>query len=191
MRLLPFRIVVTVLALVLGYSMLFTPRGWILSTQPVIAHLGPIKQPADFDLTDTLDDYGIHLVRPISPYARFMNTYKAARGVYEPFSFGKASTPAMGYSIHEFGFFGMPFGWSTDLGDVIYVKDARETVYANLNARGLAAVNKANGRDVTEGNWFPFWAHAWGWAWVLGVGLAVWLWFRAAAKRREELGLID
>jgi hypothetical protein len=191
MKLLPFKIVVAILSIVLVYALLFTERGWILHDRPVIAHMGSMKAPTDFDLTEALDDYGVHLVRVPSNYERFMRTYKAVRGVNEPFDWGKATDPAVGKSIREMGFFGMPFGWFNDLGDVVYVRNDREFVYAQLNRLGTAAVTKANGRDIFRGNFFPFWTHAWGWLWVAGVGLAVWLWFRAAAKRREELGLID
>lgn len=191
MRTLPFTIVVAILALVLAYSLFFTQRGWILHDRPVVAHLGSFKPPADFDMKEMLDDYGLHLVDKPSHYQAFMDTYKATHGVRKDWSLGDMSEAMVGRSIKEFGFFGMPFGWSSDLGDVVYVRNARETVYAQLNARGVAAVTRANGGDIFAGRWFPFWAHAWGWLWVAGVGLAVWLWFRAAAKRREELGLID
>jgi hypothetical protein len=191
MRLLPFRIAVGVLALVLVVSLFGTERGWILHDRPVIAHLGEMTQPTDFNLTDVLDDYGVHLVLPRSNIEGSLRVLGAIAGIYTRTAEGETSRPAVGRSIREVGFLGMPFGWFDDLGDVIYVRNGREVVYAQLNARGLAAVNKANDGDVFAGRLFPFWAHAWGWLWVAGIGLAIWLWHRAQVRRREELGLID
>jgi hypothetical protein len=50
------------------------------------------------------------------------------------------SIPAAGRSIKEISFFGMPFGWYDELGPVVYVENKYETIYAQLNSRGMAAV---------------------------------------------------
>jgi hypothetical protein len=84
----------------------------------------------------------------------------------------------------------MPFGWYDELGPVVYVENKYETIYAQLNSRGMAAVNRANNGDIFEGRIFPFWAHGWGWLWVVGLGIAIWLWLRVQAGRRAEEGLI-
>lgn len=190
MRLLPFISVSAMLAAVVVFSLLLSERGLILHDRPVVAHLGEIEQPADINLWRTLDDYGVHLVHPGRNIDRLLLGPNDERYSGDAAALGAATPPAVGRSIREIGFFGMPFGWFTDLGDVIYVRNRYETVYAQLNVRGLAAVNKANDRDVFAGNVFPFWVHAWGWLWVAGLGVAIWLWFRAQARRRAELGLI-
>lgn len=190
-RLLPFRIAVAILAIVLIGALLGSERGMALVNRPVVAHLATIKQPPDLDLREVLDGYGLHVVRPGITALRMMGLTKPMPNFIRPSADDPMSEPAVGHSIREIGFFGMPFGWTADLGDVVYMQNSREYVYAPLNPEGVARVNAANGRNVFEGNIFPFWAHSWGWLWIAGLGLAFWLWHRAQVQRREELGLID
>lgn len=188
-RLLPFQIVVTLLALVLVGALVGTDRGFFLSDRPMVAHIANITPPGDFDLSEVLDDYGVHLVHPPGNVAHYM----LGRGIGDSLwrdNHGKTSAPAAGRSIREMVFLFMPFGWFTDTGDVIYVRNDVETIYGQLNERGMAAVTRANNGDVFQKGIFPFWAHAWGWLWVAGLAVAIWLWLRAQAIRREELGLI-
>jgi len=187
-RLLPFQIMVAVLVLVFVGALVGSNRGLILSDRPMIAHIAEIKPPRDFDLSEVLDDYGVHLVDPPGNVERYMLGRRTGDALAkDP---GKTSAPAAGRSIKEMVFLCMPFGWFADLGDVIYVRNDVETVYGQLNARGLDAVTRANGGDVFQRGFFPFWAHSWGWLWVAGLALTIWLWLRAQAKRREEEGLI-
>lgn len=192
-ELLPFKIVVAVLGVVLLYAMIGTERFWVLHDRPVIAHMTTIAGATESrDLVSELDDYGVHVARQPSKFEQFMLLYKLSRGIGpEPASFDHMTAPSIGYSIREIGFFGMPFGWYKEYGDVLYVHNDWGDIYSNLTDKGLAEINKANGRDVTKGNLFPFWNHMWGWFWVAGLGLAWWLWHRAQVRRREALGLID
>ncbi|MBO9714670.1 hypothetical protein [Sphingomonas sp.] len=192
-RLLPFKIVVGVLALVLLYGLLGSPRYWVLHDQPVVAHMRAIKVPSELgDLTGEILAGGVQVRNRTSKAEQFLRVFRAAHGqTVAPASFANMTAPAVGYSIREIGFFGMPFGWYREYGDVVYVRNDWGTIYGPLEPPAMAAVNKANGGDVTQGNLFPFWNHCWGWLWVAGLGLALWLWHRAQVKRREELGLID
>jgi hypothetical protein len=56
LRLLPFLSLVGILAATIVFSLMLSERGLILSDRPVVAHLGTIGQPPDFDLGKMLDD---------------------------------------------------------------------------------------------------------------------------------------
>lgn len=186
----PFGALATVLLLILLTSMIFGNRSIILGDRPVISHLGEIRQPTDFDLAENLDDYGLHVVQPVSLIESQLWQVGRLFGLMPGYNPGEATTPAAGRSIKEFGFFGMPFGWKTDMGNVIYSRTNQTVVYFQLNERGTEMLTKANGGDIYEGKMFRFWQHTWGWLWVLGLAIAVWMWLRIQAQIREEQGLI-
>ncbi|ATY32665.1 hypothetical protein CVN68_12335 [Sphingomonas psychrotolerans] len=90
-----------------------------------------------------------------------------------------ARRPRYGYSVREWTFLGMPFGWWTEYGYVLYAEDRYELVEVPLADSVAARFRKEVGRDMGQGFFFPFWAHAWGW-----------LYYRSVVRRRAELGLI-
>jgi hypothetical protein len=92
--------------------------------------------------------------------------------------------------MREWAFLGMPFGFYTENGHVLYVRDNWQTIYIPLSDKGVEALASANGHDVTKGYIYPYWTHLWGWLFAAGIGLAVYLWLRRAARIREEEGII-
>lgn len=192
MKDLPLKLVAGALVLVLLWAMLGSERYLVLSNRPMIVHLTDIKTgPEMGDLVAELDSYGVHLPRQPGKFERFaIASLVANGGTLKPASFDHMSAPAIGYSVREWGFFGMPFGFYTEYGHVLYVRNDWGTIYAPLTPEGIEKVNRTNGRDVTRGAFYPYWAHLWGWAFVAGLGLAVYLWLRRAARRREEEGII-
>lgn len=190
MRWLPFGVLSAVLLFVLLTSMMFGNRAIILGERPVISHLGEIRQPTDFDLPAILDGYGLHVVQPVSLVEAQLWQVGRLFGLYRPWREGEATPPAAGRSIKEFGFFGMPFGWKTDMGNVVYSRTDSTVVYFQLNERGTEFLTKANGGDIYADKWFRFWQHTWGWLWVLGLAIAIRIWLGIQAQRREEQGYI-
>lgn len=189
MKLAGWKIVAGLLLVTLAAAMIFGNRPWALANQPMVTHLRAIKLPKDVDFVYELDSYGLHVQQSWSPWERLVEVTKVMHGVpmRQP-TFRDMTEPALGSSIREVSFFGMPFGWYRDMGDVVYVRNDWGAIYAPLVPATLARVNKENGGDVTQGNIFPFWLHLWGWLWIAGLGL---LWHRANVRRREALGLID
>jgi len=188
---LPLKLVAGALTLVLLWALLGSERYLVLSNRPMIVHLSAIKTgPEMGDLIAELDNYGVHLPRQPGKLETMATVALLANGgKLKPASFDHM-TPALGYSVREWGFFGMPFGFYTEYGHVLYMRNDWGTVYAPLSPEGLEQVNRANGRDVTKGTIYPYWAHLWGWAFLAGFALAIYLWLRRGARIREELGLI-
>lgn len=189
----PFKLLIGVLTLVLLWALFGSERLWVLNSRPMIIHRTSIKIPPQMtDLIAAIDYYGVHLPREPSKAERALRNLLNLNGIAAPIdSFDHMTDPAMGYSVREWGFVGMPFGYTTEEGPVVYVRNDWGTLYSPLTEKGIAQLNAANGRDVTKGGIYPFWTHLWGWAFVFGLGLAGWLWSRGNARRREELGLID
>lgn len=189
----PFRVAVTAFVLALVSAVLFSERYIVLQSRPAIGHLASVKIPPELgDTIGALDDYGVHMQRERS---KFENMLRAANTILghppKPDSFDNMTAPAIGYSIREWAFLGMPFGYSTEYGHVLYVRNDWGVIYSPLTDGGWAQLDKANGRDLRAGNFFPFWLHIWGWGVVLLGLLTVWLWHRGNVRRREALGLID
>jgi hypothetical protein len=191
MKDLPLKLLVGALALMLLASLTLSERYFVLSDRPMVVHIAAIKtSPEMAGMVGTLDEYGVHLRREPSKLEAVAVLGQAVNGTLKPDNFRHMTDPAFGYSVREWSFFGMPFGFYTEYGNVLYVRNDWGTIYAPLTPEGLEKVNRTNGRDVTSGNLFPFWAHLWGWVFVAGLGLAIWLWLRRSARKREEEGLI-
>jgi len=190
---LPFWLAATAMALMLLGSIFFSGRFIVLSDPPVIAHLSAVKIPPELgDMVGVLDEYGVHLQRRRSRVEiALTNAQRLSGAQLEPSSYGNMTEPMIGYSIREWGFLGMPFGWKREYGTVLYVKNDWGMLYSELKPGAWDVINKANGRDVTRDGFFPFWNHIWGWLFILGLIGAWWLWQRGNDRRREDLGLID
>lgn len=190
MRWLPFTAVTCLVVGVLWFALFFTERSWTFAERPVVASLDKVAADPEGVFRKSLDDYGLHLVRPQTMFDILVNGRKLPPDEDDSYNPGKPGQLFAGRSIREYGVLGMPFGWSTEYGDVVYYRTDRETVYSALNAYGHEQARRANGGDVFQGTTFPFWMYLWGWLWVAGVALAIWLWLRVQAKIREETGIL-
>jgi|ERR1044072_276840 hypothetical protein len=192
MKDLPLKLVAGALVLVLLWAMLGSERYLVLSNRPMIVHLSNIKTgPEMGDLVGELDSYGIHLPRHPGKLETMGWLAMVAKGYRpNPASLDHMSPAALGYSVREVSFFGMPFGFYTEYGHVLYIRNEWGTIYAPLSGEGLEKVNRVNGRDVTKGYIYPYWAHLWGWAFVAGLAFGVFLWLQRAARKREQDGII-
>lgn len=189
----PFRIAAALMVVMLVGSILFSGRFIVLSDRPTVVYLSAIKMaPEAGDLVGELDDYGVHMRHERSKFVEMLRSANTMLGhPPRPDSFDNMTAPMMGYSVREWSFMGMPFGWKTDMGPVLYVNNDWGVIYGQLRPKALEEINKANGRDVTQVTIYPFWIHTWGWLFVLGAIGTWWLWNRGNQRRREELGLID
>lgn len=186
---LPTMVLAGVLIVFLFCTALFGHRPIVLAQSPAVMHIGSATIPAELgDMIGVIDEYGVHVPRPPSKFDLALAHWGFRQA---PASYGNMTVPAVGYSVQEWTFLGLPFGWSKSDGDVLYVTNDWGKLYAPLYPETWEAINKANGRDVTRAAIVPFWNHAWGWLFVLGLGLVFWLWQRGNARRREALGLID
>lgn len=179
-----------VLGLVLIYGLLFSGRHMQLADRPVVVHMADIHIPAEMPhLMESITDEGVHV-----PKAQNWVGFALGQGLMgaplDTVSGGKMGQPAVGYSVREISFFGMPFGFYTELGDVIYVSNQFETVYGTPLPEVIATLDKANGREVMKGGFFPFWNFLWGWLWVAGLAAGIWIYMKILADKRTEMGLI-
>lgn len=193
MRNLPFMLAAAALILAIVGAVLFSERYIVLQNRPAIGHLGSVKIPAEFtDTVGELDSFGVHLRRERSKFENMLRSANTLLGhPPKPDSFDNMTEPMLGYSVREWAFLGMPFGYSTEYGDVLYVRNDWGTIYSPLRDEGWAMLEKANGGDPRKGKLFPFWLHSWGWGVVLLGLLTLFLWHRGNVRRREALGLID
>lgn len=183
-----------VLIAALPIILLMSPRGWFLSDQyRAVADIAAIPEgpgPVLSNLPGIVALYGVHV--PRSPTkAEQLYRFLAGVGRVPPATMSfDTQPPRYGLSIREITFFGMPFGWWTEYGHVLYAEDRFELVEAPLGDQAAAQFRAEVGRDLAEGWIFPFWAHAWGWLYLGGIALWLWLNHRFIVRRREELGLI-
>ncbi len=84
----------------------------------------------------------------------------------------------------------MPFGWYTEYGFVLYSNNRHELVETPLIESGHTMLMQEVGRDLRQGFFFPFWAHAWGWFYVAAAALWGWLYHRSRVQERQALGII-
>lgn len=186
---LPAIIVASVLAVFLFGVALFDHRPTVLAQSPAVIHTGEATLPPDMgDMVGVIDEYGVHIPTPPSKFELALRHFGVPLA---PASYANMSKPMIGYSVQEWSFLGMPFGWTKNDGDVVYVTYDSGVNYAPMWPERWAEINKLNGRDVTAITIRPFWNHTWGWLYVLGWLFAGWLYQRGNARRREELGLID
>jgi hypothetical protein len=189
------KILAGVLLVALPVILLLSERDWVLSDQrKAVADVAAIPANSSgallSDLDRIVDYFGVHVPHPPTKAEQLYQILVLA-GRAPPANHADVyQRPRYGYSIREFSFLGMPFGWFSEYGFVLYTRDRWEMVEAPLNKDGAARLRKEVGRDLGAGFFFPFWAHAWGWLYVAAVALFGWLYYRAAERRREELGII-
>lgn len=184
-----------VLIVALPVILLLSERDWFLSDQyKTVADVAAIPANSSGELLSNLDHiveyFGVHVPHPPTKAEQLYQLLVLA-GRAPPANHAPVyQRPRYGYSIREFSFLGMPFGWFSEYGYVLYTRDRWELVEAPLNEDGGAMLRKEVGRDLGQGFFFPFWAHAWGWLYVAGVALWGWLQYRFLERRREEAGII-
>jgi hypothetical protein len=189
------KILAGVLIVALPVILLLSERDWVLSDQhKAVADVAAIPANASgalvSDLDRIVDYFGVHVPHPSTKAEQLYQILALAGRVPPAVHAPDYQRPRYGYSIREFSFLGMPFGWFSEYGYVVYTRDRWQLVEAPLNEDGAARLRKEIGRDLGAGFFFPFWAHAWGWLYVAGVALWGWLQFRWLKRQREEAGII-
>lgn len=170
------------LVIFLAGALLGSERGFMASNRAVTTEVADIKLPEEFGSPHSyISNYGAHYARQRSPIEQALKGAFAER---------KTSEPMVGYSVREVTFLGMPFAYYTEMGWVLYYTGEHGIVSMPLNDRGIAMVNKALGRDVRQGFFYPFWWHAWGWLFIAGVALWIYLRHRYIVDKREAEGMI-
>lgn len=182
------------LIVVLAVILLMSNRDWVLSDQHrAVADIAALPEGQGEILSDLeriVRGYGVHV--PLEPTkAQKLYQFLVLAGRVPPAQIGTDyERPRYGYSVREWTFLGMPFAWYTEYGFVLYSNNRWELVETPLIDAGHEMLMKEVGRDLRQGFFFPFWAHAWGWLYVAAVALYGWLYHRAIVRRREELGII-
>lgn len=188
-------IVAGVLIAALPIILLVSDRHWFLSDQHrAVAHVADIPADAQGALLANLEaivaSQGIHVVREPSKAER-LHPFFVAAGLVPPERSGIAKEPLRyGYSVREWSFLGMPFGWYEEFGFLVYTRNRWELVMAPLVPAADAELHKEVGRDLRQGFFFPFWAHAWGWLYVALLAFWGWLHHRNIVRWREAQGII-
>jgi hypothetical protein len=178
----------------LAVILLMTNRDWFLSDQHrAVADVAAVPEgPGEIrsNLRQIVSFYGVHI--PHAPTeAQQLYQLLAAAGRVPPARIGPDyQPPRYGYSVREISFFGMPFAWYSEYGFVLYSRNRWELVETPLGPEGHAQLMNEIGRDLRQGFFFPFWAHAWGWLYVAAVASWAWSYHRSVVRRREELGII-
>lgn len=174
--------------------LLFSNRDWVLSDQRrAVADVAAIPEgqgPILARLSDIVALQGVHVPRTPSKAEQLYRLLVLSDRAPPPRVDFDARRPRYGYSLREWSFLGMPFGWWNEMGYVLYAEDRYELVEVSLTDSAAAAFQAEVGRDLRQGFFFPFWAHAWGWLYVAGVALYGWLHHRSVARRREQLGIL-
>jgi len=179
---------------VLAVILLMSKRDWVLSDQHrAVADVAVLPEGSGKVLSNLeylVSQYGVHVPHaPTKAQRLYQMLVLAGRAPPARIDVG-FQRPRFGYSIREWSFLGMPFGWYSEYGFVLYSDNRWELVETPLIEAGNEQLMQEVGRDLRQGFFFPFWAHAWGWLYVAAVALWGWLYHRSAVKRREELGLI-
>jgi hypothetical protein len=182
------------LIVALAVILLMSSRDWVLSDQhravDDIAALpeGPGEILSNLEML--VDRYGVHVPRQRTKAELLYQVLTLAGRVPPARLTANYQRPRYGYSVREWSFLGMPFGWYSEYGFVLYSRDRHELVETPLIDAGHAMLVKEVGRDLRQGFFLPFWAHTWGWLYIAGVALWGWLYHRSVVRRREALGII-
>lgn len=178
----------------LAVTLLMTRRDWFLSDQHwAVTDVAAIP-PGSGELRDDLDRivsmFGVHVPQRPNKAEQIYQTLAAAGQAPRARMKDNYQPPRLGHAVRQWSFLGMPFGWHSELGFVLYSRDRWELVAAPLGEEGRAMLQREVGRDLTQGFLFPFWVHSWGWLYLAGVALWGWLYHRSVVRGREELGII-
>jgi hypothetical protein len=183
-----------VLIAALPMILLLSPRVWALSDQRrAVADIAAVPDGEGEilgNLAELVMLYGVHVPRdPTKAEQLYRMLVLTGQAPPARIDFD-AQRPRYGHSIREWSFFGMPFGWWTEYGRVLYAEDRYELVEVPLEEAAVEQLRQETGRDLAAGFIFPFWAHAWGWLYVGGIALWLWLRHRWIVRRRAEQGMI-
>jgi hypothetical protein len=183
-----------VLIAALPIILLLSPRDWFLSDQRrAVADMAAVPEgPGEIlsNLPAIVAHEGVHVPRFGTKAEQIYRVLASVGQVPPPRIDFDTQRPRLGLSIREISFFGMPFGWWTEYGRVLYAEDRYELVAAPLTDEAWTRFDKEVGRDLASGWIFPFWAHGWGWLYLAGIALWVWLNHRKVLREREALGMI-
>jgi hypothetical protein len=188
-------VIAGVLIAALPVILLLSERHWFLSDQHrAVDHVADIPTEGRGPLLANLDrlvlQQGVHVVREQSKAERLYPILVGA-GVLPAGRIDGGNEPLRyGYSVREWSFLGMPFGWYEELGYVVYTRNRMELVMAPLVPEADAELHKEVGRDLRQGFFFPFWAHVWGWLYVALLALWGWLHHRKIVQWREAEGIL-
>ncbi|TGX52815.1 hypothetical protein E5A73_14350 [Sphingomonas gei] len=174
--------------------LLMSPRDWVLSDQHrAVADVAALPEGSGKVLSNLeylVGAYGVHVPHPPTK-AQLLYQVLVLAGRAPPAQLVAAyQRPRFGYSVREWSFLGMPFGWYSEYGFVLYSNNRWKLVETPLIEAGNEQLMQEVGRDLRQGFFFPFWAHAWGWLYVAGIAFWGWLYHRSVVRRREELGIL-
>ena len=175
--------------------LMLSDRDWVLSDQyRAVSHVGDVPASVTGPIADELPEIvrwgGVHVPRRYNKAELFYHFLVSVGRVPPANTSDAPGPPQLGYSVREWSFLGMPFGYYTEYGHVIYTETRHELVAAQLLPRATEQFHKELGRDPAQGFFFPFWEHVWGWLFVLGVAAWGWLQFRSMVRAREAAGII-
>lgn len=190
----------TLLMLVL--ALLFSDRPWVLYSRPALATVETLPASADkAGLSAYTVNYGMFVHRPKSKALVAGEAAVAISSAIRNGTDGRENMfdhdygmgePAVGYSMREWGIFGMPMLAVKELGLVAYVErnDREGSWQVPLEGEGAALLEKQIGHKPGQGFIYPYWVHVWGWLFLAGAALYLWLRFREIRARRAAEGLI-
>lgn len=144
--------------------LLMSPRDWVLSDQRrAVADVAAIPEGQGeilANLPEIVAAQGVHVPRGLTK-AEQLYRLLVLTGRAPPSRIDfDAQRPRFGYSIREWSFLGMPFGWWSEYGYVLYAEDRYEMVEVPLTEEAAARFRDEVGHDLAQGFFFPFWAHA-------------------------------
>ena len=173
----------------LAVAMLMILVALVVSARPVtLANLPdvvPVAAIPDQALAERLVDesgYSAYLV----PHSRVRPAFVAAAG-----NGSYAAGPiALGWSVRQIGFLGLPMFATREIGPVLYRTQGDRYRAWPIADEGLATLRARYGEGFGRGVLYRLWLTSWGLIAVVAVALFGWLELRRQTRRRERLGLI-
>jgi hypothetical protein len=173
------RIALGLLALAFLAVFLVSDREWGLTSAPRVEHL------------DTLpDDPALAPVRRYTEFGSGVLPYTSRERSRRAAAAREGRPPIkVGFAIREVSILRVPLWASDEYGLVTYFERAEGYRIALMSEEQVALLERLSGRSYA-GRSFALWRHLWGWLFVLGLIAWYLLHRRAAAKWREETGII-